>query len=542
MPTHLYRNARIFTADRRPWAEAMVVVGDRIAYVGDGATAEVIAGSTALIHDLDGATVLPGFVDAHAHVVGTGEAAAQVDLWGANSVTEIQRRIKQWADKNPDAPRVLANGWKHADIPGGVPDRHLLDSIVADRPVYAQAYDFHSIWLNTAALDECGIDGATQSPPGGSIHRDADGVATGLVDETAMHRYVWPVIDSFSEDSDRDAALASVLAAYAESGVVGATDMALNQDDYEAMQRADKAGTLTARIAAFWRVQPTGVVADDLAQVAHAVELARQEATPFLRVAGIKVMVDGTVDGCTATLGRPYANGSNADPIWSLEALSPVVEAADAAGLQVAMHAIGDEAIRVAIGAVEHAVATNGPRERRHRIEHLEVVEAADIERLAALGITASMQPVHADPAIQENWRRMLGDERVDRGFPWPEMTGAGATLALGTDSPTSPHAPLPNMYVASTRRSAIDQSLPANVAHYALPLTDAIAHATRDAAWASRSEHQHGRLAEGLYADFIVLDRDIFAGPPEVLLETRVLRTVVGGRVIHRAKAEVTA
>lgn len=542
MQPHLYRNARIFTADRRPWADALVVVGDRIAYVGDGASAERIAGPAALIHDLGGATVLPGFVDGHAHVVGTGEAAAQVDLWGANSLEEIQRRIKRWADDNPQAPRVLANGWKHADVPGGHPDRHMLDTIVADRPVYAQAYDFHSIWLSTAALDECGIDAATQDPPGGSVHREADGHATGLVDETAMHRLVWPVLDGFHADSDRDAALATVLAAYAETGVVGSTDMALNDGDYEAMQRADRAGTLTARIAGFWRIEPTGDLEADLAQVANAAELAQQEATPFLRVTGIKVMVDGTVDGCTATLGRPYADGSNADPIWSLEALSPVVAAADAADLQVAMHAIGDEAIRVAIGAIEHAVAANGPRERRHRIEHLEVVEAADIERLAALGITASMQPVHADPAIQENWRRMLGDERVDRGFPWPEMTDAGATLALGTDSPTSPHAPLPNMYVAATRRSALDPSLPANVAHYALPLADAIGHATRDAAWASRSEHWHGRIAEGLYADFIVLDRDIFDSAPEALLEARVLRTVVGGRVVHRAKSEATA
>ncbi|AJE43638.1 amidohydrolase [Streptomyces nodosus] len=537
MPAQLYRNARIFTSDRRTWAESLVVVGDRLTYVGDEATAARVAGPDALIHDLDGATVLPGFVDGHAHVVGTGEAAVQVDLWGANTVTEIQRRIRTWAEENPDAPRVLATGWKHGDIPGGTPDRSMLDAVVADRPVYAQAYDFHSIWLNSAALAEAGIDDATPSPPGGTIHRDERGAATGLVDETAMHHLVWPVLDRFADDSDRDEALAVVLAAYAESGIVGSTEMALVEADYEAMRRADAASALTTRIAAFWRVQPTGDEGSNLAQVERAVELATHRATPFLRVTGIKVMVDGTVDGCTAALGKPYVNGANSDPIWSLAELAPVVAAADAAGLQVAMHAIGDEAIRVAIGAVEHAVALNGPKERRHRIEHLEVVDPADIERLAALGITASMQPVHADPAIQENWRRVLGDERVDRGFPWPEMTDAGAVLALGTDSPTSPHAPLPNMFIAATRRSALDPSLPANIAHYALPLADAIVHATRDAAWASRSEQLHGRLAEGLYADFIVLDRDIFTRPLEELLDTRVLRTVVGGRVVHQAQ-----
>jgi predicted amidohydrolase YtcJ len=356
----------------------------------------------------------------------------------------------------------------------------------------------------------------------------------------AMHHLVWPVLDRFNGDADRDRALASVLAAYAACGVVGATDMALAQDDYDAMRRADAAGELSTRIAAFWLVEPTGSEADNLAQVARAAELVDQEATPFLRVTGIKVIVDGTVDGCTATLGRSYADGSNADPIWNLAELAPVVAAADAAGLQVAMHAIGDEAVRIAISAVEHAAAVNGPRERRHRIEHLEVVEGADVQRLAALGITASMQPVHADPSMLDNWQRMLGDERAERGFPWPEMTDAGAALVLGTDSPTAPHAPLPNMFVAATRRSALDPTLPAALPHYALPLEEAIVHATRDAAWASRSEHWHGRLAEGLYADFVVLDRDIFTRPVEELLETRVLRTVVGGRAVHRAKAEV--
>ena len=542
MTPHLYRNARIFTASSRPWAEALVVVGDRIAYVGDCETAARVAGPDALVHDLDAATVLPGFVDGHAHVIGTGEAAAQVDLWGANSLEEIQRRIDTWAQGHPDEPRIHATGWKHGDIPGGVPNRGMLDPVVSDRPVYAQAYDFHSIWLNTAALAEVGIDEATVAPPGGQVHRDEHGAATGLVDETAMHRLVWPVLERFSSDGDRDEALRTVLAAYAESGIAGSTDMALGEEDYAAMRRADAAGVLTTRIAAFWRIEPTGDDEANLAQVGRAAELAAREATPFLRVTGIKVMVDGTVDGCTAALGRPYANGTNADPVWSLAELAPVVTAADQAGLQVAMHAIGDEAIRIAIGAIEQAVIANGPRERRHRIEHLEVVEAADIERLAALGITASMQPVHADPAIQENWRRMLGDERVERGFPWPEMTAAGAPLALGTDSPTSPHAPLPNMFIAATRRSALDPTLPANIEHYALPLADAITHATRDAAWASRSEHQHGRLAEGLFADFVVLDRDIFTRPLDELLETRVLRTVVGGRVVHNAVSRQTA
>lgn len=533
MTRQLYRNARIFTAAERPWAEAVVVEGQRLLYVGDDTTAARLAGDGAEAIDLGGRLVLPGFVDGHAHVVGTGEAAQQVDLWGASSVEEIQRRISDWAADHPHAPRIRAQGWAHGAFTGGLPHREMLDSVVADRPVYAQAYDYHSIWLNSAALSEVGIDADTEAPAGGTIHADAAG-PTGLVDETAMHRLVWPVLDALVTPDDLVTALRASLASYREIGVTAATEMALDEGDLAAMTMVEEAGELTARITAHWRAQPTGDDSANLAQVARAAELAGLHTSPHLRITGIKVLVDGTVDGCTAALRAPYVDGSSAEPIWTLSELAPVVIAADAAGLQVAMHAIGDEAVAIAIDAVEAAIAANGPRPRRHRIEHLEVVGADEIERLAALGITASMQPVHADPAIQDNWRAMLGDDRVDRGFPWPEMTAAGAPLVFGTDSPTSPQAPLPNMFIAATRRSALDPALPANLPRYALGLPEAITHATRDAAWASRRDGEFGRLSAGLFADFIVLDTDVFAADPEALLTAEVVRTVLGGRTVY--------
>ncbi|MEA5455701.1 amidohydrolase [Sinomonas sp. JGH33] len=542
MAPTLYVNARFFTADQPEWAEALVVDADRIVYVGDEATARRIAGGAAIEEDLGGRLVLPGFVDGHAHIVGTGDAAGQADLWGAHDLDEIQRRIARWAEENPEAPRVRAQGWLPGTVPGGAPTRHMLDEIVSDRPVYVQTYDYHSIWLNTAALAELGIDHETVAPAGGAIARDEAGHPTGYIDETAMQQLVWPALDGGASDDERDRHLAAALAGYRASGVTAATDMGLDDADLAAMLRAEEAGTLTARINAHYRIYRAEDSAENLAQVAHAAELAARHDSPWLRVVGIKVMVDGTVDGCTAALGRPYADGSLADPIWDLESLAPVVTAADAAALQVAMHAIGDEAVRIAIAAVERAVAANGPAARRHRIEHLEVAEEADIARLAALGITASMQPVHADPAIQANWRAKLGDERVERGFPWPEMTDAGATLAFGTDSPTSPYAPLPNMFVASTRRSAFDPTLEPNIAHYALPLGEAIVHATRDAAWSSRAEDRIGRLAAGLFADFVVVDRNVFDGPAEELLDAAIVRTVVGGREVYAAAPAYSA
>ncbi|MEV7607131.1 amidohydrolase [Paenarthrobacter sp. NPDC089322] len=536
MTTQLYTNARIFTADTRRWADAMIVQGERILYVGDAATAKRLAGDTEST-DLQGRLVLPGFVDGHAHVIGTGEALGQVSLWGAASVEEIQQRIAARHAERPDGPRILATGWLHGAIPGGVPSARMLDAVVANKPVYAFAYDFHSVWVNTAALVELGITAETKNPHGGTIRRDAQGHATGYIDENAFYDMVLPFLDAQASEDDHEVSLAAVQRAYRESGVTTACDMGFNEQDLETFQRADKDGTLTSRLIAYWRVNNTGSTGGNLAQVKRAADLAGGSSSPFLRVVGIKVIIDGTIDGCTATLGMPYADGSNAAPIWSLDELKPVVAAADAAGLKVAMHALGDEAVRIAIGAVEHAVAVNGPRERRHRIEHLELVDRADVDRVASLGITASMQPVHADPAISENWCAKLGDERVDRGFPWPWITGAGARLAFGTDSPTSPHAPLPNMYVAATRASALDPSAGTNIPDFALPLAESIEHATRDSAWTCGADHEIGRLAAGLYADFVVLDTDVLAAEsPATLLDARVLLTVVGGRTVHDA------
>ena len=533
----LYVHTPIFTAAGRPWAEAMVVSDGRIRYVGDEPTARRIAGDDAVEVDAGGGVILPGFVDGHAHVVSTGELEGHADLWSAHDLAEIQSRVKTWATDHPDAARVRAQGWQHAALHGVEPSRELLDAVVADRPVYVQAFDLHSIWVNSAALTELGIDDGTPDPVGGKIARDpATGVATGLIDETAMQEYVWPFLEARQSDADRDRDLDTALDGYRRHGVTAAVDMALGEQDLAAFARREEAGTLTARLVGHWLVHRAEDPEENLAQVRRAAELARRHTSPWLRVTGIKIIVDGTVDGCTATLGRPYSNGELPGPIWDLDALAPVVAAADAAGLQVAMHAIGDEAIRIAIAAVENAVRVNPPRLRRHRIEHLEVVEEAEIARLAALGLTASMQPVHADPAIQENWRTMLGDERIERGFPWPEMTAAGAPLVFGTDSPTSPYAPLPNMFVAATRRSALNPTLPANVAHYALPLAEAVTHATRDAAWACRADESYGQLAPGLLADFVVVDRDIFTVAVDELLEARIVRTVVGGRTVWTA------
>ena len=526
----------MFTSDPdRPWADALVVDGDRVLFVGDLDDACAQAGDTPQVIDITGGVVMPGFVDGHAHVLMAGGSLLKAQLRTAADLPEIQRRVVAWAQAHPDAPRVLGISWLFDAVPGGIPTKEMLDAVIVDRPVYLDANDLHSVWTNSAGLAELGITADTPDPIGGCIVRDPDtGDATGLLLENAAVTMVWPLLADV-DAATRDLHLAAAVRAYNDAGVTTAVDMAIDAASLEALQRAEEAGTLTLRVPAHWLVHRSGDPAEELAQVAHVAELAGRPRGDMVRVVGIKLIVDGTIDGCTATLINPYTNGTNADPIWDRESLTRVVVAADAAGLQVALHAIGDQAARNAIDALEAAMQTNGTSGRRHRIEHLEYVDEADIGRLAPLGITASMQPVHIDPAILPNWVAMLGEERAHRGFAWREFLDAGTTLAFGTDAPTAPHEPLPNMYIATTRRSPGDSTIAPHRPDNALPLDEAVIHGTRDAAWASFMHDEVGMLRAGLRADLIVLDIDPFADGPDSLLRAQVLHTVVGGRAVRR-------
>lgn len=532
MTVTLFTGGRIFTAGSEPWAEALVTDGAQIVFAGDAARARAAAGPDAVAVDLAGRLLLPGFTDAHTHLVMMGEALGRVGLTDARTLEEIQRRLRAARAADPAATRVLGRGWLFDSVPGGAPTAGMLDAAVADVPVFLDANDYHSCWVNSAALAELGITRDTPDPIGGRIGRDAAGEPDGMLYETAAQAHAWAFLAEATSDADRDEAVERTLAAYLATGVTGVVDMAFDELGLAAFQRAAarRDGRLPLRVAAHWFIENTGDEAANLAQVARAVELAQSVRSPWLRIAGIKLVVDGVIDACTAAMRHPYADGSNADPIWSLDDMKPVVAAADAAGLQVALHAIGDLASDLALDALEHAAAVNGPRERRHRIEHLEYAAPGTAERMARLGVTASMQPVHADPAIFGNWAAMLGDERVDRAFAWPEYVEAGALLAFSTDAPTAPHEALPNVYIAATRASALDPSFAPQHPHYALPLEQALGHATRDAAASVGEGHLRGRLEAGMAADLAIVGVDPFTAGAEALLRSRVVRTVVAG------------
>ncbi|MFF5792668.1 amidohydrolase [Paeniglutamicibacter sp. NPDC012692] len=542
MTTTLYINARIFTADTDPeasWAEALVVDNGKIAFAGTAAKALAFAGPDAESVDLEDRLVVPGFIDSHTHLLMTGEALAKVELTSARTLEEIQARLAAARAAAPGAARVLGRGWLFDSVPDGKPTAAMLDAAVPDVPVYLDNNDYHSCWVNGAALAELGITRETPDPLGGRIVRDDNGDATGLLLETAAQQFVWPHLASVTSDAERDAGLDRVFEAYLAAGVTGAVDMAFDEIGLATVERALQrhGGRLPMRLAAHWFVSNTGDEAENVAQVRRAAELAARDFGPGFRVVGVKFVSDGVIDACTAAMHEPYFDGSNEGPIWPLEQLKPVLAAADAAGLQVAVHAIGDAASTIALDAIEHAADLNGPRERRHRIEHLEYAAPGTAERMARLGVTASMQPVHTDSAVRDNWDAMLGDERTERGFAWPEYEAAGALLAFSSDAPTAPYAALPNLYVATTRRSALDPARGAVEPDLALPLASALIHATRDSAQSVGDGATHGRLAAGYAADFVVIDADPFTEGNDVLLTARVLRTVVAGQDAYDAE-----
>ncbi|KAI1088978.1 amidohydrolase 3 [Rostrohypoxylon terebratum] len=534
----LFHNGRFFQSGSRgedhSFAESLLVDGSgTITYIGSASDEQIRIAETAGIakHDMRNRLVLPGFIDGHMHLLMLGQSLQKAGLEACEDLQDIRKTIREFAAAHPSVTRIMCKGWMHS-----MTDGQALASMIDDldpRPIFIDSKDLHSTWCNTAALDEMEVQDMPD-PEGGKIHRDESGKASGLLSEAAAVTIVWPHIAKIAPMEEKLAALRGAVEAYNSAGYTGLVEMAMDENAWEALQILRQTQTLPIRIAVHWLITPRKTEAENLAQVDRAIELNRQfneGNNPDCRVVGIKVIGDGIIDGCTAGLSEPYtSNGMSCDPIWSLAELGPIVKKADAAGLQCALHAIGDKTIRVAIDALEQN-ATFG---RRHRIEHLELASPEDAARLGKLGITASIQPVHADPAILRAWPSLLGPARCERAFAYKEFADGGAVLALGSDAPTAPHAPLKNVYTAATRRSAREPSSSDRVnPHFALDLAAAIAAGTEGSAYSCFADRRAGMLEVGRMADMAVVDMEWDANE---LLQARVIQTWFEGKKVFDA------
>ncbi|WP_322487295.1 amidohydrolase [Chloroflexus sp.] len=513
---------------------AIAISGKRIVWVGPDRDASSWQSTATRMIDGGGMLALPGLTDCHFHLHNGARALGVLRLEDAQSIVDLQARLAVYAATNPHLPWLIGRGWRYRLFANGLtPDRRLLDAVVPDRPVLLTAFDGHTAWANTAALQIAGIlNGAETGNPLSTVVLGADGLASGELREAPAMDLVRRCIPPPTEAELRDL----LRRALRELAALGLTSIH-NMDGDEAQRTRYRAladtGELTLRIRLPLSVAP----GTDPAQITAWAADAHRHPHPFVQTDAVKLFVDGVVEAKTALMLAPYADGSgecgtaNYDPVEFVD----LITHADAAGLQVCVHAIGDGGVRQTLNAFAAAQQANGRRDARHRVEHVEIVDPADLPRFAALGVIASVQPVHVDFGMdqQNPWWRLVGPQRHRYGFPWRDLLQAGAPIALGSDWPVADPNPLRGMQVACTRGKLDLSPLESDFPDQRLTLAEALAGYTTWAAYTGFRERELGRLEAGYLADLIVLDRDITTRPPEQIAAARVMATMVGGQLV---------
>ena len=534
-PEAIFHNAHVFTADpARPSAEAFAVADGRIVAVGGSAEMLKLAGPSTRRVDLHGAFVSPGFGDSHLHFMSGSLTLKAVTLDGLTNLKMIQSRIGAYAKANPSASWVTGRGWNYGAFPGNLPHRKWLDEIVPDRPAFMQGYDGHTGWANSEALKLAGITRDTKDPANGVIVRDAQGEATGALKEAAqgLVRRLIPK----PTDEDKYRALKAGIDLAASYGLTFAHNAGFDLADLPIYERVMKEGGLKVRFynALPFRPDP------DAATLAQYRELKAKYSGPRFRFGAIKALDDGVVESKTAWMLEPYAGGGGTGiPNYTAEELKRGVAAFDKEGFQIFIHAIGDRAIRTTLDAFENAAKVNGTSGRRHRVEHIEVPQLAEIARFKPLGVIASTQALFANP--DENtlgaYAGALGPERAARAMAFKAIDDSGAVQAFGSDWPVFSMEVLRGIYCAVTRETPEGTPAGGWQPQSRLSAEAALRHFTTDGAYAGFNEKDFGKIAPDLFADFVVLSRDITKGAPKDILTTHVLLTVMGGRETYRAK-----
>ena len=521
-------NARVWTGDpARPEATALAVVGERLVVVGTDAEARARAGGSTRIVDAGGRRLVPGFIDAHTHIVSSGFQLLAPELRSAGSREELVRRLGEHAARLPAGRWIVDGRWDHENWPGApLPHRSWIDPVTGDHPVLVERVDGHMSLANSRALALAGITAATPDPDGGTIVRDADGSPTGVLKDAAAE-LVARVVPPRGDDETRTA-LAAAMRELNRLGVTSVHDITL-WEQWPALRRARAAGELTVRIAARTPLASWERQRD---------EIARNGAgDAWLKLAGFKAYADGSLGSSTALFFEPYADlpttsGLLADDFFPEGTFERRVAEADRAGLQVSTHAIGEKANAIVLDVYERVARANGPRDRRFRIEHAQHLRRDEIRRFGALGVVASMQPIHLPDDGRWAGKR-LGPARVADSYVFRSLLDAGAKLAFGSDWPVAPVDPLLGVAAAVGRRTLDGKNPGGWLPAEKISVSEALRAYGADAAWAEFAEADKGTLAPGKLADFVVLSEDVLAVPSERIEEVRVDLTVVGGRVV---------
>lgn len=519
-------NAKVHTVDAaRPAAEAVAVCGEHIARVGTDDEVRRLAGSGTRTIDAHGQLLVPGFNDAHVHLVSGAEQLVGVDLRPAKTPQEFAERLATHAARLPKGRWILGGYWDHEAWPHSrLPTHDLIDGVTRDNPVFVQRLDGHMGVANAVAMKLAGITRDTPSPAGGAIVKDAAGEPTGVFKDNAMD-LVTRVIPPASLDETIEKTRAALKHA-ASLGVTTIQDMTASATELRAYTALRAAGELIARI---YSIQNHGIEGLTDAGIMTGF------GDDWIRIGGQKLFADGSMGSGTAAFFEPYADDPSTSGLLlhTPEALERAIFAADAAGFQVIVHAIGDRANALVLDAFEKLQRARGPRDRRLRIEHAQVVRDEDKRRFAALGVIASIQPSHCIDDMRWAERR-IGRARSRIAYNFKSFTDAGARIAFGTDWYVEPLDPMIGLYAAVTRQSADGTPAGGWFPEERLTMAQAIEYYTLGSAYAEFAEARKGSITEGKLADLVLLSQDLLTIPPRRILETRAVLTIVGGRVVH--------
>jgi predicted amidohydrolase YtcJ len=535
----IVRNASVYTADRRGTvAEAVAIRGNQILRVGSNREIARLQRPQTIVVDAQGGAVLPGFNDAHVDLIGGGLRLAMPDLTGAASSAEVLDRIRAWSAANPGTGWVVASGWSPDQFKNGLPTRQMLDSVIKDRPalVYAADEGDRLVWVNSRALRLAGITRKTPDPADGAIIREGRGGEPSGVLRGASASSAAGLIPPPSRDQRAQALRAAVAEANLH-GITSAQNTAAScERNLDLFDEARRSGEMTLRVYCSVGVNPHELAREaDLAPYDQIRK--RYPDDPLFKVGALSFTVDGTLAAQSAALLEPYAASEEAgDVLVDPDELNRAVRLADAAGWQVVTHATGDRAVRMALTAYAHAIRSNRlpPRGRRHRLEHLALVDRADLPRLGPLGVTASVQPsmMAADETSFELLAKSIGPTRAELSFPVAKLA-VQTRLLLGSAWPAHTLDPIAVLQRATSVFNPLAE--PDEPTAPGLKLKPAIDAYTSGGAWGSFDDQRKGSIAPGMLADLVVLSVDLI-GSPEMLDTASVAVTIFDGKIVHRA------
>ena len=517
--------------------EAIAVRGDRIAAVGKTVDLDKLKGPQTQVIDLGGHFVMPGINDAHLHLDDAGAIKLSVNLTGVKSLDDLREMVRKRVDQARAGEWITGAGWDETLWPVKVPPtRWDLDEVSNGHPVFLVRIDGHIAVANTRALQLGSVNLASRDPQGGHIDRNEAGEPTGILRETAQEA-VTQVIPKPSHDQRRQG-IELALADLAEHGVTSAQDYSPAWESFQIYEELEKEGRLTARITEWL---PFDETVEELTRKRDS----HSQSDFMLHTGMLKGFMDGSLGSHTAALLEPYADDpkNSGLPRYDPVKLNDMTKERVLAGFQIGFHAIGDKGVQMALdafagaekaGREAHVHAANGGDDFRLRVEHAQVTTPGQIAQFKQLKVIASMQPNHL--LTDMRWAQdRLGPKRAATSYAWLAFLNKGVTLAFGTDYPVEPVTPFRGLYAAVTRKS--EDGKKEYFADQRLTIDQAIAAYTSGSAFAEFEEKEKGKIATGMLADFIVLDRDPAASSPEKLLGTKVLRTVVGGKTVYQAK-----